>query len=522
MTRKKRKKRKNKKYSGISEHKRNKSKLIAPLMNLQPPLKTVDWNRDWLPEHLWIDFLYNEYGDNNWIIIFDKFIDEIQKYCVNDDIHLGLITDFGLVSENKKNEFITNNKDLIYDAFHKPFGRIAAFYPDSPCYWLVLKSFLNSEPSLDPQIELNKLSESIKRLFQSKDLYAGHIRTAPFARLIKSGNLKIFNELESVKMLKEIGPRYPGDCNEEEKLIFQKFSRTAMMAYFQFQKRYEDKKWPKYFWNNNYKMSTCKTLNKKLINYNEIGSDEMNEIENVIHNNCKIAIDYLKEVSLKYRYNIYDPRNDEVLLGLFSRSTRIYSYCTSNPNLWSRDIIGIIIRCLAETAIIFKYLAEKGTDEEINNFRTYGEGKEKLLMLHLQDHYPGEKTINGEDIDDIADNLGGSFSQSLINIELKNWTEKSLREIAEKCDSLEIYRIIFDPTSSDVHGTWTSLKKINLQFCANPLHRFHLIPNYEDPPIYPVVVNTINKLYKFTVNTGNECLDFPKLKEHIEDIDWNK
>ena len=89
-------------------------------------------------------------------------------------------------------------------------------------------------------------------------------------------------------------------------------------------------------------------------------------------------------------------------------------------------------------------------------------------MLHLQDTYAGKKSLEGKAAEEIAEDLGGGFMPELIDIELADWTKKSERELAIDAGLEEIYRLVFDPTSPDIHGTWISLKNSNLGRCAQP------------------------------------------------------
>ena len=75
-----------------------------------------------------------------------------------------------------------------------------------------------------------------------------------------------------------------------------------------------------------------------------------------------------------------------------------------------------MLRCLADTAITFCYLSKCASPEEFKQFREYGEGQEKLLMLHLQDSYVHEASLEGRTASAISKELG-SFTPELIQIE---------------------------------------------------------------------------------------------------------
>jgi hypothetical protein len=138
-----------------------------------------------------------------------------------------------------------------------------------------------------------------------------------------------------------------------------------------------------------------------------------------------------------------------------------------DANLWARDTSGIVLRCLADTVITFVYLVRHGTAEDYKAFRAYGEGQEKLLMLHLQDSHQASATLEGRSSQDIASALGG-FAVEMMNIDLGSWSKSDTRRLASKIGMDRLYRLVYTPTSADVHGTWASLKTANLCYCRDP------------------------------------------------------
>ena len=78
---------------------------------------------------------------------------------------------------------------------------------------------------------------------------------------------------------------------------------------------------------------------------------------------------------------------------------------------------------------------------------------------------------------------------------------------------MEVYRIIYDPTSSDIHGTWTSIKNTNLTYCVNPLHRYHRLPQLQDPPIFIQPAKIALDLVDKAIISSIEKLGFPNLEK---------
>jgi hypothetical protein len=179
-----------------------------------------------------------------------------------------------------------------------------------------------------------------------------------------------------------------------------------------------------------------------------------------------------------------------------------------DPNLWSRDTSGIFLRCLADTAITFGYLAKRGTAQDFQRFREYGEGQEKLLLLHLEESYPDEASLEGRAAAAIGQDLG-VLAPMLLQIELGSWSGKDTRTLAIEAGLERLYRLVFTPGSGDVHGTWASLAKSNLAYCGQALHRFHRLPSFSEPPFYLHVMVAAQDLLDSCIATGVEHKGFP-------------
>lgn len=190
----------------------------------------------------------------------------------------------------------------------------------------------------------------------------------------------------------------------------------------------------------------------------------------------------------------------------------------SNPFFWNRDLSGILLRCLGETTIIFFYLVSKGTPEEFIRFKNYAQGKEKLLMLHLQDNLDSPITIEGKTIEDIAQSMGGGFTAEIMNIDLNGWTKKSIWQMAHEVNLENIYRWVIDPPSAELHGSWTSIRKSNLVVCSQILHRYHMVPKFYESPIYLMSLFVAEQIYLRCQQCAIEQLGFPKPDTQLKEI----
>ncbi len=490
-------------HTSLAKHRKRGTKLETALSDL--PVEILEWDRDLLPEFLWLASLAEAFGIDQFHMPYNAFMDALDGVCGGDRILLGLMTDFGQVPEAARIDFLEHHQDLVEELFHVPFGRIQALYPEGPASWLARPELIRRGGRLEPETELNRLRMLVRRLLPGKDEFTARVRVLPFTRLMKHGKVAFPPDLEIVDAM----PRYPHACTDEESSLIEAMARIHVNMEFQLRDDLSEYEWSKYFWRHNHDMAVCCPKRVPIRASEGVSVDTGNCIKEVLLYNGKAAREYLAELQQKMNLDVYDPTRDEVLAGLFSRVTRLFTLMTENPLLWARDTAGIMLRCLTETAITFVYLAQQGTSEEFQAFVAYGEGQQKLLMLHLQDSYPKDRSLEGSDTETISD-LSGGFSAELTDIELGHWCKKNTRRLAGDAGMERLYRLVFSPTSDDLHGGWLSLKNSNLVRCSEVLHRFHRLPAYVEPPLYVYTAEAAREVYEHCVEVGVANLGYPR------------
>ena len=313
--------------------------------------------------------------------------------------------------------------------------------------------------------------------------------------------------------------KYPDKLTKDEKYQVEASARTTFnMLLSNPLGEATPSEWPKHFWRHNHKLSVCMYIAEQDISINSEKASGIDYISEVIYPKCKANIEilkkYLVDLILKVPVDLYDTEKHEVIFGLLSRCIRLYTAFLENPLMLSQDLSGIILRCLADTMISLGYLLNKNELPQFQKFIAYGEGKQKLLMLHLQDNYPDMFGPIGEDEESLRKQIGG-FNAEMLSINLGHWAEIDTRKMAEECNLMDIYRLVYDPTSSAVHGTWQNVMASNLERCANPLHRFHYVPRTKEPPlfIHPLIVATrmLNRIIEYCI----EKEGFPQLEKEL-------
>jgi hypothetical protein len=463
----------------------------------------VDWLRDLLPEHLWLASLADKFGLGRAAGVYNAFMDAVDAHWSHNFVALGLISDFGLVPNAERAPFLEKNREMVNECFHGPIGRVMSLYPDGPAAWLVRREVLESEESVDPFVELAHLRKLVMMLAPGKDRVAGRIRAIPLNRLFKHNKLFIAKGLSVVGLL----GKYPSGLTEDEQNLVESFARSTLGMMIQQRPVPDLLAWPKYFWRHNYDLLPCAPSEHKVVGAEPVSAFDGEKFTDRLRQNATAARQYLGQLRNKLRIDLYDPRRDEVLFGLFARLTRLYVLMADDPFLWARDVSGIMLRPLAETAITFSYLAKSGTPEEFQRFIEYGEGQQKLLMLQLQDNYPNQKSLDGLSSEQVADQI--EMWPEMVEIELGSWSKKDARKLAKEAGLEHLYRLVFTPASSDLHGSWVSLKSSNLVRCAEPLHRWHRLPTYAEPPFFLNTAIAAQELYVHCREEAVKVLGYP-------------
>lgn len=484
--------------------------MQTPYNNM--PFNIYDWAKDILPECLWIAALIEHFGNKEAHKYYEKFMDVIDDVWPDDTfVAMGLLTDFGVIQDTSREQFWSCHEEIIVECFHEPFARVLYFYPNNPAAWLVREDIIDRGGHVDPDVELDHLRQLVVKLYSRHGELATQVTAFALGRLLPSCTFNATKFDSLIKILK----KYPINCTEIEKQKVESFARSLVCGTYMQKERYASRDWPKYFWRHNYDLTVCRPVNSSVEDSKTLDVENARHLQKVLKSNANRARNYLEKLRVQAKYDLYLPERDEIVLGLFARLTRFYVLMTEDPNLWARDIAGVLLRCLTDTAITFVYLVKCGSDEEFERFKKYGEGQEKLLLLHLQDSYPNDKSLEGRDIESISEEIGW-LAPELMDIELGHWNKKDTRKLAREAGMEKYYRLVHTPASSDIHGSWMSLKHSNLCHCNEPLHRFHRLPTYLEPPLFLETMVVAQELFRECLQTGIEKLAYPPLDDPLE------
>jgi len=508
------KKKSKKKIKSLKKHKKVGRQLLPPLLQQSKnTIKEIKWFPTFLPEFLWIDSIYNYYDRSEALKYYNDVLDILDNFNPNDNEPLlGIISCFGLIPIQKRKEALIKLQNILKPAILEPFGIVISMYPNCPMSWLVSEEWRQSN-RIDPDKALIKIKHSIKRILDGKSEYATQCRMLPLSRLFKHNKLFLSKDLDP-ELLDGI-PLYPyGTESQRNKVEY--FGRLTMNMILPNKK--EIGEWSKHFWRHNWSISICEfpTEKKSTLNFSIIIKKIITVSKEMIE---KLLIRLNQEI-YQVSLDLYNTDRDEILFGLLSRQFRFMSAIVKNHELWSIDLGRILLRCMADTHITFKWLIKQNDEKLFEKFKKSSLGKEKLLKMHIEnllEDFSDERMQLEEIIDDLKESINQEIWEELLPIELGSWSGKDTRKIANEVGLEDLYRFLYAPACAEIHGEWVSIRDLNLKRCLNPLHRFHLLPSFGTAFFTPAIIFHATDLFTMTYVEWNKAYGRPSKLDIIEE-----
>ena len=465
------------KSSPLQDHKHVKTSLIPPLVNLG--VKLDNWSADTLPELFWPDCLLVMHKFNQAGAVFHRALDIIDKFVPVESTEIvnGLVTSFLLVPIEKREEVRRSLEQQGLDeaVFSDPFKHAISLYEECPMYWLF--EDWRSHHHVDFEEGIRYIRDATERLLASRSKHATRCRIFSLARFVNRGKLRFVQGALDDVIDDLCG--YSDSMAEEG----QKRTEATVRAMFgaQLALAYQDTRaWPPYFWRHNYRLSLCAPLASSTETAG--GSRKIQKSEKELLQPLTIFKQGYEQVCLKAELDLYSPDRDDVLFGLVSRQFRLFSVLAEDVRLWSPDVGLMFHRIMADGLIILSYLVQANDPALFMRFKRYSLGKQKLYKSHLADYSERTGLDTTEMEEHLADRINAEISEEFVTIELGGVFEgTNPRKMAALVGLEDLYRLVYSPTSGELHGEWASLKKHNLTVCANPLHRYHRLPRLTTP-----------------------------------------
>jgi hypothetical protein len=168
----------------------------------------------------------------------------------------------------------------------------------------------------------------------------------------------------------------------------------------------------------------------------------------------------------------------EVLGALLARQVTLATSLAQSPSLWNWSMAPVILRPMAEVYLNLKWICE----DPLNRARAfigYGLGQMKLRVeqikaLPVESDKERSQSVE-ESLKSMQDWINSQLYDFLVEVNLGKWAENQ-RDMAKEVGELEFYNHCYTPYSAGVHSMWHHVGVHNVRRCANPLHRFHMVP----------------------------------------------
>lgn len=487
MSKKKHGPKKKKKKKRIDGYQRTGKKLQPPLA-AYPNIQMIDYNRQLLPQFMWLESLLDRYGEEKLPGVVYPFLDLVDDLgTTGEEPVSGLVESFVYVPEAERQTFVDSNKEIIRIAVIEPFGDALRLYRDCPMNWL-LASYGDDEESINLDLALASLKRWTAALLDRRGEHSNMARAIVFFRYLKAGKLHI-PDGEMIEGLRTY-PKGP-DRRKTESCI-----RATSNAFFG--QVVQDYAWGDAFWATNGKISICTTEQDKDESADMRPPDSM--LSDIMLCYAKGVERFLGAIQEDHQKCLPDPSafaETSVLSGLLARACALGTDMFTESSLWVAEIGGIILRCLCETLILLAWLVEKDDKELYEQFVQYSLGQQDLYALKLEGYGGYREAFKSLYVGDdkLADTITrDTWEAQLRTVNLGNWAGVDTRKMAEEGGTKTYYDLVFSLCSADVHSQFISLAQWNMMFCTNPLHNSHLIPLFEKRVVNPFLPLTAGVL----------------------------
>jgi hypothetical protein len=454
----------------LRDHVKKGSTFYPPFLLLDgmTHMNQVEWRKGILPEIFWLATIAQDHE-------FSRAQDLARGLAtvtigVNGNLGLPGIGTMSAFERISSSEWVQIRKRLraigLLEPLAKSFAPFVTLYPNAPIRFL----FEGESSPFDKIAALDYMRPLLWDCLFRHEKLPTLIQGLYFDMCLASGKLHFAEGLKVHDTTKLAD--YPDSEESESTAAYLRCHANSICALG------NSSDWPKYFWQTGDTLGPC-----------DIPPDEGPQLpvysQGFILYHLECFRFYNEETMAiwddfqgHYSRDLYEPLRDEVLLGLACRIYRLTVQVVSFLPNWTEDIGQVFLRMAVESYIIWKWLREKGTEDDFKSFYEHGLGQQKLYMEHLNSYLEAQG-LTPEEVAEM--NPGLNFLKKhkmpdFIPVNVGNAWKKDLRKISEEAGVKALHSLIFGPTSSVVHGMYDSIDRYYLRQCFNPFHCLHRVP----------------------------------------------
>lgn len=454
----------------LEDHIRKKRRLIPPVRAVMGEnYSPFSWSLQIVPELFWITLLINDLGPVRGVEVARKIGNAAAQVSKKDRKPLfATVTSFSELSEDEQSELLdVIDKEALSD-FRAVLGNLSIVWPESPF------SFTELQSDDELQAVIDHLSPTLE------EMYDRHSRAATLA--ISTAVYLGFDQ-DKVKVAKEVFDNHATAFTDIENYPATEASRKAgsfframaPMLLLGKEEAADISDWVDVFWNGLSAIGGCSG------DYQDIHElpDVTKGIEGFITAFTHFVHNDFRTRESAWELDLGKPQERQVILALLARQATLAIEIVSNPGIWNSNTAPIMLRAMADVHITLVWLIQN-PGERVPLYVQDGLGSIKLEIAHRKEELEksGSKGADQQKpyLEHLENWLESQQLEFLTEVNLGSWSGKNTRVMAQEAGCIDFYNYVFQPFSSAVHSYWSHVGRINIEYCQNPAHNFHLLP----------------------------------------------
>lgn len=432
----------------LSGHRRDKKILTPPLADLG--LSELSWMNDRLPEMIWSALILVSLGRERGLHYLGSFLKFIASHPKRTDIHDVTLTGFSKLPEPLLVELVSKLTEEV--------DVRSALEPLPAFKSLPARAIWQNAVGTENDLKSRKLFQAVAECLHHQSQLATDCRWVRLVPWITSGKFQMPKEhCDEILGYPHIG---------DQRKVRPSIRAAEMMA------REPDSipsEWAQEFWSEGWIGTPCLELERHPDRDSPKTSTTLERVNAVF-----TALGEHWESTLK---TTSPDAKHSVSFGFSAYALQLLAELMAT-NLGRGALSRLVLRTLLEIKVTFGYLLTKDQPELWTQFRRYGAGQAKLVLLKLEERGHAPEFLDTGVLEQICNE---DKWDELISINIGHWDEANLRQLSVDAGLKDLYDNYYPWTSGYVHGTWGSIRESVFRTCGNPLHRLHSFPLIDRP-----------------------------------------
>ena len=466
--------------SRFDDHRRDGSELVPPLADLNLTLSS--WLHERIPEMLWAVLIIDSYGHELGLAEFRRILVFIGNHERREELYDLTLTGIANLEEGLRNELI--------GCIAEPTESSDALSP-----LLLFDSLPGREDWAKhlqlTEYEVEQLMRSVGAVISHQSQEATDCRWVRLMAQILGGKIHF---PEKYANLREELRNYPYRYDQRKVRPTVRALEIGLDA-----EEIANRTWAESFWDEMWQKTPCFKIDKEY---------EPPSLKKIV---TRQSISELREHLqshwlLTHSTTPTDIRHGAVF-GMAFYSLRIVEEMMG-IGIGTSVLSRMGLRSITEVLLNLEFLLSEDSPELWEKWRDYGAGQAKLNRLKFADSSGLPEYIDIEELEVIANE---HLQEELRRINLAGWSGLDLRRLSERIGLKEdVYDPYYSWTSGYSHGMWGAIRESCYQYCGNPLHRLHRLP---DRSPLPDTINDAIELLERVI----QCVDtaYPPFDHHF-------